>query len=74
MSSSPEILLRRIEEMESQIAFQDEVVESLNSIVARQDREIRDLQRQFNEVSRRLKDIGDLAGGSQEQHEVPPHY
>ena len=40
-------LVRRIEELESQLAFQDQLHENLNNTVARQDREILDLKRQF---------------------------
>jgi SlyX protein len=74
MKTSLDALLKRVEDMESQLAFQDEIIDSLNTIVARQDGEIQDLQRQLTEVSKRLMEVGDMAGGAQQQHEVPPHY
>ena len=74
MSDSLEALARRIEELETQVAFQDELHESLNATVAKQDSEIIDLKRQFALLSERLKDIGDAAGGAQPQDETPPHY
>ena len=67
-------LTRRVEELESQLAFQDELIESLNTIVAKQDNEILELKRHFNQLSDRIKDIGDMTGGGQTQHEIPPHY
>ena len=74
MSDSIETLARRIEELESQAAFQDELHESLNATVARQDREIHELKRQFNLLSERLKEIGDASPGAAPQDETPPHY
>ena len=74
MSDSLEALSKRIEELETQMAFQDDIHESLNAIVARQDSEILELKRQFGVLSERLKDIGDAAGGAQPQDETPPHY
>ena len=74
MNETTDSLAKRIEELESQAAFQDEHHESLNAIVARQDGEILALKRQFGILSERLKDIGDGAGGAQQQDETPPHY
>lgn len=74
MSDSIEILAKRIEELESQAAFQDELHESLNTIVARQDGEIIELKRQFGLLNERIKELGDIAPGAQAQDETPPHY
>jgi len=74
VSDSIERLARRIEELESQAAFQDELHESLNATVARQDREILELKRQFSLLSERLKEIGDASPGAAPQDETPPHY
>lgn len=74
MTDSPVSLATRIEELESQLAFQDELIESLNATVAKQDIEILELKRHFSQLSERIKDIGDMTGGGQTQHEVPPHY
>jgi len=74
MSDSLETLVKRIEELETQMAFQDDIHESLNAIVAKQDGEILELKRQFSMLSDRLKDMGDAAGGAQAQDETPPHY
>ena len=71
MSDSLETLAKRIEELETQMAFQDDIHESLNAIVAKQDGEILELKRQFSMLSDRLKDVGDAAGGAQPQDEKP---
>jgi SlyX protein len=64
----------RIDELESQLAFHDELIESLNSTVARQDQEILELKHQFKRLSERLKEMGETAGGAAPQDETPPHY
>ena len=74
MSDKVETLNQRVEELETQMAFQDELHESLNATVAKQDGEILELKRQFSILSVRLKDIGDATGGAQQQDETPPHY
>ena len=74
MSDTLETLSKRVEELETQMAFQDDIHESLNAIVAKQDGEILELKRQFSLLSVRLKDIGDATGGAQQQDETPPHY
>lgn len=74
MNELMEKLLKRIEELENQAAFQDELHESLNATVARQDGEILELKRQFSLLSERLKEIGDASPGTQPQDEIPPHY
>lgn len=74
MTEVQDSLVKRIEELESQLAFQDELIESLNGTVARQDREILEVKRQFSLLSERLKEIGDAAPGAAPQDEIPPHY
>jgi len=69
-----ENLVKRIDELENQLAFQDELIESLNTTVAKQDREILELKHQFNRLSERLKEIGDASPGAAPQDETPPHY
>jgi SlyX protein len=74
VSDSIELLAKRIDELESQAAFQDELHESLNATVAKQDAEILELKRQFSLLSERLKEIGDASPGAAPQDETPPHY
>jgi len=74
MSQTLETLAGRIDELESQVAFQDELIESLNATVAKQDFEILELKHQFGRISERLKEIGETAPGAVPQDETPPHY
>ena len=74
MSDNIDALGRRIDELESQLAFQDELIESLNNTVARQDRELLELKHQLGHLSERLKEIGDVSAGEAPQDETPPHY
>ena len=74
VSESTETLVARIEELESQAAFQDELHNSLNTIVSKQGGEIIELKRQVRLLSDRLKEIGESATGSGPQDEIPPHY
>ncbi len=74
MSDLLEMLQKRVEELENQAAFSDELHASLNTTVARQDSEILELKRQVSLLFERLKDIGEAAPGVTAQDEVPPHY
>jgi SlyX protein len=69
-----ESLQKRVDELESQLAFQDELIDSLNSTVARQDFAILELKQQINRVAERLREIGETAPGAVPQDETPPHY
>ena len=74
MNDTLETLAKRIEELESQAAFQDELHESLNTIVARQDGEILELKRQLILLNERITEFGDAIPGAGPQDETPPHY
>ncbi len=74
MSLSIEALFKRIEELESQAAFQDELFESLNNTVAKQDGEIIELRRQLIILNERVKEYGEAVPGAGPQDETPPHY
>jgi SlyX protein len=74
VNDSTTALLKRIEELESQLAFQDELYETLNAVVAKQDGEILELKRQLGLLSERLKEVAEISPGAQSQDEIPPHY
>jgi SlyX protein len=67
-------LTARIEELESQVAFQAELNDSLDATVARQDREILGLKRQLEALQERLREFGEAIPGLGPQDETPPHY
>ena len=68
--------MSRLEELESRAAFQDDLIESLNQVVARQDRELADLARRVRALETRLAELAEAASqpGAGGGHEVPPHY
>jgi len=74
VSESIETLVKRIEELESQAAFQDQLFESLNATVAKQDGEIFELRRQLILLNERIKEFGEAIPGAGPQDETPPHY
>jgi SlyX protein len=66
----------RLEELESRLAFQDDLIDSLNEIVVRQDRELARLELRVKSLGGKLEELSDVtsAPGSAQGHEVPPHY
>ena len=64
---------KRMDELESQLAFQDELLASLNAIVAKQDREMVQMRQQLEVLAARLRALAD-ALPAEMQDEVPPHY
>ena len=66
----------RLEELESRLAFQDDLIESLNGVVARQDRELLELSRRLRDLESRFNELAEAAGppGAAAGYEVPPHY
>jgi len=74
MSEALENIAERIDELESQMAFQDELIESLNTTVAKLDHEVLELKHQLSRMSERLKEIADVSPGAAPQDEIPPHY
>ena len=76
MSRSHPEIESRLNELESRAAFQDDLIERLNEVVARQDRELADLTRRVKELEDRLAELAESASlpGSADGQEVPPHY
>ena len=65
----------RIDDLEARLAFQDDLIERLNDVVARQDREIVALMRRVTILEQRLADLDEtVSAGAPGGHEVPPHY
>ena len=74
MSQDAPALVARIEELESQLAFQEEHYQQLNDIVARQDREILELKRELKALAARMTEMGETSSDGDPASEVPPHY
>jgi SlyX protein len=67
-----EKLVARIDALETRIAYQDDTIEKLNSVVTAQWAQIDALTRQLALVSERLDDAAPAAGDP--LGEKPPHY
>ncbi len=69
-------IVDRLDELESRLAFQEDLIESLNETVVRQDRDIARLQLKVKTLAEKLEDLGEAAAmpGAAPGHEVPPHY
>jgi len=63
----------RLDELESRLAFQDDVIEKLDSVVTRQNLEILRLTESLNDLKEALKEVATAVPGSAES-EAPPHY
>lgn len=66
----------RLDELESRLAFQDDAIETLNDVIARQDRTIAWLKQRIGDLETRLEDLTETAPSPNDAsgHEVPPHY
>lgn len=66
----------RLDEVESRLAFQDDLIESLNRVVARQELELADLSRRLRALEGRLGELAEAASlaDGEAGPEVPPHY
>ncbi len=65
----------RLDELESRLAFQDDLIESLNQVISRQDREITTMASQLKDLFTRISEQAETATpGTAAEHEIPPHY
>jgi len=66
----------RLDELESRLAFQDDTIESLNEIIARQDGELARLELRVKALADKFNDLAESSAmpGASSGHEVPPHY
>ena len=64
----------RIEHLEIKLSFQDDTVQALSDIVARQDREIELLKLEIKMLKEKFQEIRVSAVKPQEEETPPPHY
>ena len=64
----------RLTELEIKVAFQDDLLETLNLAVARQQRQIDLLQEQLQALYQQMRASGPGGPENGPQHEIPPHY
>lgn len=64
----------RLTDLEVKVAFQEDLIETLNLTVARQQQQIDLLQAQFRVLYQQVRAAAPAASESHPQHEIPPHY
>jgi SlyX protein len=64
----------RIDALETKIAYLEDTVQTLNDIVASQQREIEELRVSCKYLVDRQKGLAELIEGDAEPDERPPHY
>ncbi|GJG94546.1 SlyX family protein [Cupriavidus pauculus] len=65
----------RLTDLEIKVAFQEDLIETLNLTVARQQQQIDLLQAQFRLLYQQVRAAAPAdAETSSPQHEIPPHY
>lgn len=70
-------LLTRIEQLESQLAFQEDTIESLNQLVTQQNKELTDIHDRIRWLGRKLNQLQNNDNGPDSdpsQEPPPPHY
>ena len=66
-------LSKRTDELESRLAFQEDLLNTLNDVIAQQDMRMAAFTRKLETLEQQLKLQGGFAGGD-DSHEPPPHY
>ena len=66
----------RLIEIETKLAFQEDAVQALNSVVCQQQKQIEQLQATVKLLIERYRQLSAEAGGGARPaaHEIPPHY
>lgn len=72
--SSLDEMKSRIDGLETRIAYQDQVIEDLNSAVTGQWKVIEDLTRRYKILMERIDDAENSAGSDPAKEPPPPHY
>ena len=62
----------RIDELETRLMFQDDLLQKLDEVVINQQKEINELKLQVKHLSEQLKDVGNIVSVGDDS--PPPHY
>jgi SlyX protein len=63
-------LSTQLADLQTQLAFQDDLLDQLNAVISRQDLQLRDLERRLQRLEDSLQQLSRPA----EQIDPPPHY
>lgn len=64
----------RLEHLETRLAFQEDTINQLNEVVARQGREIKTLKQEIEYLKEKYQEIRVSVVRSEDQETPPPHY
>ncbi|MCK7549546.1 SlyX family protein [Marinobacter koreensis] len=67
-------LQSRLDELETRIAFQDDLINTLSEQLARQELDIRELWDAKRQLHKQLKEVSPSNIRSEEEETPPPHY
>lgn len=67
-------LENRVMELEAKIAFQDDIIETLNDELRTHQKHLAKMQRQLELLAQKIKEGGDSGLMPQHQEPPPPHY
>ncbi|MEQ3635255.1 MAG: SlyX family protein [Thalassolituus sp.] len=75
-SNEEEILMseERFLDVETKLAYQEDLVESLNKVVSDQQRQIDTLEKTCRKMANRLMDLSEAFEATQVEDAPPPHY
>ncbi len=64
----------KIVDIQSRLAFQEDTLQGLNAVIARQQQEIRDLKKEIDSLKEGLRGVAAAIPGNKEEDPPPPHY
>lgn len=64
----------RLDELETRLAFQDDIINTLSEQVARQELDIRELWEAKKSLHKQLKEVSPTNIKGEEEEAPPPHY
>lgn len=73
-TNTTEKLLARMDELETRLAFQDELIETLSDQVAQQELDIRKLWEAKQHLKKQLSEIAPSNLKREDEEAPPPHY
>ncbi len=71
------LLSQRVDELEIRLSYLDDLVDTLNAVIAQQDRQLQDLQHQLRLLYQRLEAAAGAESGIapfDPASDIPPHY
>jgi SlyX protein len=67
-------LIEKIETLETRQAFQEDTIESLNTVIIQLQKDIGSMQLKFKAMQEKVNQSADLASSGESEEPPPPHY